>query len=227
MRAGRSLAQSKKGLVTTALGTKGALSFVSTARSSLPQPVAEHRRVPFDLAVDRLGVGVEQQLGRVAAVSGSGFVGSVDPEAVALPRADPGHVAVPAQSSHLGERDARLGAVIVEKSTTRPARPPQRRGRSSYPPRRRWRQAGRAARARPSWRHVSGAGGGAGAPTSTAMSRQAKSHKPGRHVSGAGGGAGAPTSTAMSRQAKSHKHRGTLPGAVHNLRTGSLARAPG
>ena len=51
---------------------------------SWPKPVAEHRLAPPDIALDRLGVGVEQELGRVAALPRGRVVGAVHAEAVAL-----------------------------------------------------------------------------------------------------------------------------------------------
>ena len=80
------------------------------------QRVAEDGRIPVDPALDRLGVGVEQQLGRVAAVPVVGLVRAVDPEAVALAGPDIGQVAVPAQRGDLGEGDALLVALVVEQA---------------------------------------------------------------------------------------------------------------
>ena len=89
---------------------------VVVAAVGVAEVVREHGLVPLDLALERLGVGVEQQLGRVAAVAVLGRVGAVDAEAVALARADVGEVAVPAEGRRLGQVDARLGAVLVEQA---------------------------------------------------------------------------------------------------------------
>ncbi len=78
--------------------------------------VAEERLVPLDLAVRRLGVGVEQQLVGVAAQAPLGLVGPVHPVAVALPGLDLWQEAVPHVRVDLGELDARLVAVLVEQT---------------------------------------------------------------------------------------------------------------
>ena len=57
--------------------------------------VGEQRLVAVDLPVDGLGVGVEQQLRRVAAVPVLGVVGAVHPVAVALAGLDARQVGVP------------------------------------------------------------------------------------------------------------------------------------
>ena len=53
--------------------------------------VAEDLRPPVDVAVDRLGVRIEQQLARIEAVARCRVRRPVDPEAVALAGADAGH----------------------------------------------------------------------------------------------------------------------------------------
>ena len=78
--------------------------------------VAEDRRVPVDLAVDGLGVRVEQQLVRVAAQALGGVVGAVHAEAVALAGVDAGQEGVPDVAVHLGEPDALLVALVVEEA---------------------------------------------------------------------------------------------------------------
>ena len=60
-------------------------------------------RVPVDAALDRLGVRVDQQLGRVEAVALLGVVGAVDAVAVALAGADARQVAVPVVRGALGD----------------------------------------------------------------------------------------------------------------------------
>ena len=69
---------------TTPLGMPGALSCSSRARSCVlvAQRVAEHRLLPVHLAAERLGVGVDQQLVRVAAVALLRLVGAVHAQAV-------------------------------------------------------------------------------------------------------------------------------------------------
>ena len=78
--------------------------------------VRVERLVVLGLALDRLGVRVEQELARVAAVAVRGVVGSVDAEAVALPGLHVGHVAVPHEAVRLGQVEARLVQVVVEQA---------------------------------------------------------------------------------------------------------------
>ncbi len=78
--------------------------------------VAEHLRAPVDVTLDRLGVGIEHQLGGVEAVAPLGVVGTVHPVAVALPRLQRGDVAVPHVARFLGQLDERLVAVVVEQA---------------------------------------------------------------------------------------------------------------
>ncbi len=78
--------------------------------------VAEHRGGPLDLAVDGLGVGVQQQLVRVAPQTLLGVVGAVHAEAVLLPGLHAGDERVPDVGVHLGQPDALLGAVGVEEA---------------------------------------------------------------------------------------------------------------
>jgi hypothetical protein len=89
---------------------------VVVAAERLAEHVREHGGVPLHGAVDRLGVGVEQQLVRVAAVSLARVPGAVHAEAVALARPYVGQVAVPAVGVDLGQRDALLLAVRVEEA---------------------------------------------------------------------------------------------------------------
>ena len=62
----RSLPQSKNGLITTFFGMCGALSAVLRFLRAA-ELVVEQRLVPAEVALDRLAVRVEQQLGAVAA----------------------------------------------------------------------------------------------------------------------------------------------------------------
>ena len=75
-----------------------------------------HGGVPSHLALDRLGVRVEQQLRRIAAMAGVRCPRSVDAVAVALPGFDVGHVRMPDVAVDLGERDTLLVAVGVEQA---------------------------------------------------------------------------------------------------------------
>ena len=69
---------------------------VVVALARIAVHVVEARRVPAHLPLDRLGVGIEQQLVGVAALALGGIPRAVDPEAVAGACAQAGHVAVPA-----------------------------------------------------------------------------------------------------------------------------------
>src|SRR5690606_9794076 len=71
-------------------------------------------------AVDGLGVRVEEQLGRVAAVPLRRVVGPVDAVAVALAGLRGAEVAVPDVPVDLGEVDAGLGAVVVVEAQLHP-----------------------------------------------------------------------------------------------------------
>ena len=100
---GRSLPQSKYGLCDDAL-RHVRRAVVVVARVLVADVVAEARLVPVDRPLDRLGVGVEEQLGRVAAQPLGRVPGPVDPVAVALAGADAGQVGVPAVGVDLLER---------------------------------------------------------------------------------------------------------------------------
>src|SRR5699024_7175201 len=90
------------------------------APGRLGQVVGVQRLVPVDAPVDRLGVGVQQQLGRVAPVALGGVVGAVDPVAVPLPGLGGPDVAVPHVPVHLGEVDALLTTVVVQQAELHP-----------------------------------------------------------------------------------------------------------
>ncbi len=85
-------------------------------RLGLVELVGEQRLVAVHLPVDRLGVGVEQQLRRVAAVAVLGLVGPVHPVAVALPRLDAGQVGVVHEGVGLDHLHAGLGAGVVDQA---------------------------------------------------------------------------------------------------------------
>ena len=78
--------------------------------------IVEQRLVPGHVALDGLGVGVEQQLGRGAAGAAPGIEGAVHPVAVPLARADRGQVPVPDETVHLRERDAGFCPRLVEQA---------------------------------------------------------------------------------------------------------------
>ena len=74
--------------------------------------VAVERVVPAELACECAGVGVEEKLVRVEAVAGRGLVGPMGAQAVELPGAEVGEVAVPDLVGELGQRDA-LGLALA------------------------------------------------------------------------------------------------------------------
>ncbi len=78
--------------------------------------VGEDRRVPVDLAVDCLGVRIEQELVRVAPVPLGGVVGTVHAVPVPLPGTNVQQVAVPPGPGLLRKRDPRLLAVLIEQA---------------------------------------------------------------------------------------------------------------
>ena len=93
---------------------------VGVALLGVLEVVGEQRLVVGDLALDRLGVRVEQQLARVAAVAPVGVVRAVHPEAVALAGLQAGHVGVPDEAVDLGQVEAGLGAVVVDEAQLDP-----------------------------------------------------------------------------------------------------------
>ena len=84
--------------------------------------VGQHVRLgrPVDGAVDRLGVGIDEQLGRVEAMALVGRVRTVHAVAVALARSDVRQVAVPVLRPPLGHLDARLVVLVVEQAQLDP-----------------------------------------------------------------------------------------------------------
>ena len=71
--------------------------------------VVEQRLIPAQAAVDGLAVGVQQQLGRIAAVALLRIVGAGHAVGVALAGADGRQIAVPDEAVDLGEVQPRLG----------------------------------------------------------------------------------------------------------------------
>ena len=129
---------------------------VVVARVLVAEVVREARLVPVDLALDRLGVRVEQQLGRVAPLAALRLPRAVDPVAVALPGRD----RRAGRRASRTRRPPRGGTALRRRrrrtGTARLRRPPRRTARSWSRRRRRWRRGGRGVRARSrcprSWR---------------------------------------------------------------------------
>ncbi len=76
-------------------------SRVVVVETAVLEAVVEQRLVPVDGALDRLGVGVEQQFGRVAPRAILRFVRPVDPEPVPLAGVHAGQVGMPDEAVHL------------------------------------------------------------------------------------------------------------------------------
>jgi len=86
---------------------------VGVALGGVREVVGEEGGIVDDLPVDRLGVGVEEELRGVAAVAARRLVGAVDAEAVALSGLHAGEIAVPDEAVDLGHGDALLGEGAV------------------------------------------------------------------------------------------------------------------
>jgi hypothetical protein len=78
--------------------------------------VRQHRLTPVDVAVDRAGVRIEEQLRGVAALPVAGRPRPVHAVSVTLTGTDAGHVAVPAERGVLREPDVVLLADLVEQT---------------------------------------------------------------------------------------------------------------
>ena len=113
--------------------------------------VAGEAVVPGDPADDRLGVGVQQQLGRVAAQPPRGVVGAVHPVAVPLPGPDLGHEPVPHPRVVLRQRQLRLPVLLVEQAQDDCVGDLGRHGKPRAA--RRWRRPQRERRPRPHLNH--------------------------------------------------------------------------
>src|ERR1051325_7468121 len=66
------------------------VALVAHARGGIARVVAQYFGCEHEVADDRLGIGIEQQLVRIAAMSGSGVPGPVHSVAVTLPRSHVG-----------------------------------------------------------------------------------------------------------------------------------------
>src|SRR3712207_7688127 len=99
-------------------------------------PEAEQRRVQGLVAIDRPGVGVQQQLGGVVPQPRAGVPAAVHAVAVALAGADAGQPAVPDLVGVLPQPEAVLGAVVVEEAQVdrvRTGRPQREVGPGAVP----------------------------------------------------------------------------------------------
>ena len=85
------------------------------------QGIAEDRGVPIDTAGQRSRVRIDEELGRVEAMSGLRLPRTIDPIAVALAGTDARQIAVPDVGGHLAQRHALLVLpVVVEQAELDP-----------------------------------------------------------------------------------------------------------
>src|SRR5579863_7607734 len=80
------------------------------------EAVPEQFFAPLDAAIDRRGIGINQQLGGVAAKAFSGRPRAVHPEPIVLARADPRQQAVPHMSCTFRELEPLFVARLVEEA---------------------------------------------------------------------------------------------------------------
>ncbi|BAJ73976.1 aspartate/tyrosine/aromatic aminotransferase [Microbacterium testaceum StLB037] len=85
-------------------------------RVGVAELIAEDGLAPVDLALDGLGVGIEQQLARVEPLALCGGVLAVDAVAVPLPGEDVGEIGVPDERVDVDQFEARLRPVLVEQA---------------------------------------------------------------------------------------------------------------
>jgi hypothetical protein len=78
--------------------------------------VGQDLRPPVDVSVDRLGVGIDEQLDRVEALSLRRPVGTIHSVAVALARTYPREVTMPHEGARLGEGHAQLALLVIEET---------------------------------------------------------------------------------------------------------------
>jgi len=72
--------------------------------------------VPFRMPLDGASIGIEQELGWIAAQSLLRLPGAVDAIRIAMAGLDPDEIAVPDEAGALGKRESLLGAVLVEEA---------------------------------------------------------------------------------------------------------------
>ena len=89
---------------------------VVVARPFVAEVVREAGRLPVDRSLDRLGVGIDDELSRIEAQTDVGRPFAVDAVAVALAGPDVGQEGVPAVGVDLVEMDAPLRSVIIEQA---------------------------------------------------------------------------------------------------------------
>ena len=104
------------GLLDDALGHERRAVDVAAHVRACGEGIGEHRFIHLNVAVDGFGVGIEQQLGGVAAVAVVRLPRAVHAKAVALPRLDLREVAVPAVAADLRQVDAGFAARFVEQA---------------------------------------------------------------------------------------------------------------
>src|SRR5947199_7996112 len=90
--------------------------FIIGSTVRIVEEMGKDRLVPLHLAFNRPRVRIEQQLGRIAAMSFRWGPGSVDSKAVALARPEIGQIAVPAKASYLRQFEPCLISLFVEQA---------------------------------------------------------------------------------------------------------------
>jgi hypothetical protein len=78
--------------------------------------VSESASLPPLDAVDGAGVRVEEDDLGIEAKAPRRVIGPANPEPVALPGAEAGHISVPDEATAFGESSTRLGAMFVEQA---------------------------------------------------------------------------------------------------------------
>ena len=81
-----------------------------------PQRIRKDRVIPFDVAADRPGVGIDQQLRRIAALPLRWIPWAVHAETVALAGTDPREIRVPAECGALRQPDAPFVTGVIEQT---------------------------------------------------------------------------------------------------------------
>ena len=101
---------------------KGRAICIVARASGVMKAIGEHGLVPVNLTFNGFGIGIEQEFGRIAALSQFRRPGAVDAKAVTLSWLYVGEVTVPAEAIHLGKVHARFPTVVVKKhNSTRSA----------------------------------------------------------------------------------------------------------
>jgi hypothetical protein len=82
--------------------------------------ISEHCNIGAYCSLDRLSVGIEQQLGWIAQMTLDGIPRAVNPVSIPLAWDDAGQVPVPDEPVHLTQGEPALGSVVVEQAQLDP-----------------------------------------------------------------------------------------------------------